>query len=85
MRSPLAVTALESALRKASMVAMTRPALVAVTLFALAACNSSADQADPGSVTQDEAQALEDAASMLDEQRMTEDQAAPATNEEPTE
>ena len=58
---------------------------MALTLFALAACNSSADQADPGPVTQDEAQALEDAASMLDEERMTEDQAAPAPNEEPTE
>lgn len=36
----------------------------------MAACNSSTEGADPGPVTQEEAEALEDAASMLDEQRM---------------
>lgn len=44
--------------------------LALIGLAALAACNSSTDGADPGPVTEQEAQALEDAASMLDEQRM---------------
>ena len=44
--------------------------LALLGLTALAACNSSPEGADPGPVTQEEAQALEDAASMLDEQRM---------------
>ena len=44
------------------------PAL-APSLF-LAACNSSTEGADPGPVTQEEAEALDDAASMLDEQRL---------------
>ena len=47
------------------------PAL-APSLF-LAACNSSTEGADPGPVTQEEAEALDDAASMLDEQRMPAD------------
>ncbi len=42
---------------------------VALTI-ALAACNSSTEGADPGPVTQEEAEALDDAASMLEEQRM---------------
>ena len=44
--------------------------LVMLPALALAACNSSTEGADPGPVTQEEAEALDDAASMLDEQRM---------------
>ncbi|MBX7458466.1 hypothetical protein K3152_09430 [Qipengyuania sp. 1NDH17] len=44
--------------------------LVLLPVLALAACNSSTEGADPGPVTQEEAEALDDAASMLDEQRM---------------
>ena len=44
--------------------------LVLLPMLALGACNSSTEGADPGSVTQEEAEALDDAASMLDEQRM---------------
>ena len=50
--------------------------------FVLAACNSSTEGADPGAVTQEEAEALEDAASMLDEQRLPDETSAPET--EPT-
>ncbi|MBX7527950.1 hypothetical protein [Qipengyuania vesicularis] len=40
------------------------------TMAVLAACNSSTEGVDPGPVTQEEAEALDDAASMLDEQRL---------------
>ena len=51
--------------------------------LAVGGCNSSTDGADPGPVTQEEAEALEDAASMLDEQRM--DQDGPASDPAPSE
>lgn len=54
------------------------PALA--TMAALAACNSSTEGVDPGPVTQEEAEALDDAASMLDEQRMTEEPGEEAGN-----
>ena len=59
------------------------PAL-APSLF-LAACNSSTEGADPGPVTQEEAEALDDAASMLDEQRMTAEPPEPDAPEGETE
>ena len=59
------------------------PAL-APSLF-LAACNSSTEGADPGPVTQEEAEALDDAASMLDEQRMPADTPEPDAPEGETE
>ena len=59
------------------------PAL-APSLF-LAACNSSTEGADPGPVTQEEAEALDDAASMLDEQRMPGDTPEPDAPEGETE
>ena len=54
--------------------------VLAIGALALAACNSSADDPGAGPVTQEEAEALEDAASMLDEQRMPEE--TPATADE---
>jgi len=65
---------------------MNRIALpLAASVLALAGCNSSTEDADPGPVTQEEAEALEDAASMLEEQRMTEEtpdpEATPSTGE----
>ena len=45
----------------------------------IAACNSSTEGADPGPVTQEEAEALDDAASMLDEQRMSAETPEPET------
>ena len=44
------------------------PALASI--FALTACSSADDDAGPPPVTQEEAEALEDAASMLEEQRL---------------
>ena len=56
--------------------------IVLLPVLALAACNSSTEGADPGAVTQEEAEALEDAASMLDEQRMASETPEPETGEE---
>lgn len=82
-RRPIAATPPRITTVRHAIADLIRPtyALVLVTVLALASCNSAADQADPGPATQDEAQALEDAASMLDEQRMTEE-APPDTSEE---
>ncbi|MBA4765832.1 hypothetical protein [Qipengyuania huizhouensis] len=65
---------------------MNRIALpLAASAFILAGCNSSTEGTDPGPVTQEEAEALEDAASMLEEQRMPEEtpdpEATPSTGE----
>ena len=49
--------------------------------FALAACSSADDEAGPPPVTQEEAEALEDAASMLDEQRLPAEQAEPLADD----
>ena len=54
--------------------------IVLLPVLALAACNSSTEGADPGAVTQEEAEALEDAASMLDEQRMASETPEPETS-----
>lgn len=65
---------------------MNRIALpLTASVLALAGCNSSTEGADPGPVTQEETEALEDAASMLEEQRMPEEtpdpKATPSTGE----
>lgn len=83
---PFSVAALFAALRGDSIAAMTRIALPLVaSVLALAGCNSSTEGGDPGPVTQEEAEALEDAASMLEEQRMPEEtpdpEATPSTGE----
>ena len=68
LRPPFSVAALSRTTLGDSIAAMKRLVLLPIT--ALAACNSSTGGADPGAVTQEEAEALEDAASMLDEQRL---------------
>lgn len=83
---PFSVTALFTAPRGDSIAAMNRIALpLAASAFVLAGCNSSTEGTDPGPVTQEEAEALEDAASMLEEQRMPEEtpdpEATPSTGE----
>ena len=71
---PFSVAALFAALPGDSIAAMNRIACpLAASVLTLAGCNSSTDGADPGPVTQEEAEALEDAASMLEEQRMPEE------------
>ncbi|MBX7539515.1 hypothetical protein [Qipengyuania sphaerica] len=56
--------------------------LVLLPALALVACNSSTEGADPGPVTQEEAEALDDAASMLNEQRMVSETPVPEAGEE---
>lgn len=73
---PFSVTALERARRRVTKAAMRRLAFpLACGALALAGCNSSTEGADPGPVTQEEAEALDDAASMLEEQRLPEEAA----------
>ena len=55
--------------------------LVPVSALLLAACGPSADEVTPPPVTQAETDALEDAASMLDEQRMPVQEARQETRE----
>lgn len=50
---------------------------LALTLLALAGCNSSSEDTAPAPVTSQEAEALEDAASMLDERRLPEETPTP--------
>lgn len=52
------------------------PALVLVLFAGLAACGEPADERGPGELTVGEARALDDAASMLDEQRLPESPAS---------
>jgi len=71
-------------------------AAICASMFALAACDSSGGSA-PGAVSQGEAQALEEAAEMLDERRLPEGTLSPvgpaaepeagaeSTSEEPSE
>lgn len=54
---------------------------LALGASALSACNSATEEADPGPVTQEEAEALDDAASMLDEQRIPEEPPEPEATE----
>lgn len=62
--------------------AMTRLApLIALPVLLLSACGSSNEQPPAPPVTQEETEALEDAASMLDEQRMAEETPEPDTAE----
>ena len=62
---------------------MNRLALLSLVapLGALAACNQTAEGADPGPISQEEAEAIDDAASMLDEQRLTEEMPQPESTE----
>lgn len=72
------VTYFALALRRYSFAHMTRLAPpLALALLALAGCNSSSEDAAPAPVTSQEAEALEDAASMLDEQRLPEETPTP--------
>ena len=71
--APLVVTSFEAAQRRDSVLRMTRLAFpLALLLPTLAGCGSSDPAGDIAPKTQDEAEALEDAASMLDEQRLPE-------------
>lgn len=79
---PLAVAALAMAQSGDSIALMNRIGLTLASAFALSGCNSSVEDADPGPVTQEEAEALEDAASMLEEQRLPEETSEPEV--EPT-
>ncbi len=71
--------------------AKTSAAIAAALAVALAACDGSPAQDNPGAVSEGEAKALEDAADMLDEQRLPDGvlpvieppQAAPAESEPP--
>ena len=77
------VTDFALALRRYSFARMTRLAPpLAIALLALAGCNSSSDDTSPTPVTSKEAEALEDAASMLDEQRLPDETPAPEPNPE---
>ena len=66
------------ALRRYSFARMTRIAPpLALALLALSGCNSSSDDAAPPPITAEEADAVEDAASMLDEQRLPQETPTP--------
>lgn len=55
--------------------------LIALPVLLLSACGSSSEQPPAPPVTEEETEALEDAASMLDEQRMVEETPEPETAE----